>query len=168
MVRYILGAKEKNAYRRTLMNRMRWIGRLLAIAVFYRSPTQTNAQEVDDYHQHLLSPIVAGLVKAPTPFAAADLIPLLDAAGIRRAVVLSLAYQFGNPNRAFASDEYRAVKAENDWTSGQVALFPERLIGFCGVNPLKDYAPAEIDRCSHDPHLKTGIKLHFGNSDVDL
>jgi hypothetical protein len=96
MVRYILGAKEKNAYRRTLMNRMRWIGRLLAIAVFYRPPTQTNAQEVDDYHQHLLSPVVAGLVKAPTPFAAADLIPLLDAAGIRRAVVLSLAYQFGN------------------------------------------------------------------------
>jgi predicted TIM-barrel fold metal-dependent hydrolase len=36
------------------------------------------------------------------------------------------------------------------------------------VNPLKDYAPAEIDRCSHDPHLKTGLKLHFGNSEVDL
>ncbi len=39
---------------------------------------------------------------------------------------------------------------------------------FCGVDPLRDYAVAEVDRCSRDPHLKAGLKLHFGNSDVDL
>jgi predicted TIM-barrel fold metal-dependent hydrolase len=58
--------------------------------------------------------------------------------------------------------------AENDWTSRQVALYPDRLRAFCGVNPLKDYAVAEIARCAENPHLKSGLKLHFGNSDVEL
>jgi predicted TIM-barrel fold metal-dependent hydrolase len=38
------------------------------------------------------------------------------------------------------------------------------LTAFCAVNPLKEYALAEIARCAGD----RGLKLHFGNSDVDL
>jgi len=49
-----------------------------------------------------------------------------------------------------------------------VARFPSRLIGFCGINPLRDYALDELSRCAKDPHLHSGLKLHFGNSDVDL
>src|SRR4029453_6177877 len=79
-----------------------------------------------------------------------------------------LAYQYGNPNRPPVENEYDQVKAENDWTSAQVARFPDRLRGFCGVNPLKDYALEEIARCAKDPRLRTGLKMHFGNSDVDL
>jgi predicted TIM-barrel fold metal-dependent hydrolase len=60
------------------------------------------------------------------------------------------------------------VKAENDWTAEQVRDYPNRLVGVCGVDPLRDYALAEIDRCSRNPYLKSGVKLHFGNSDVDL
>ena len=40
--------------------------------------------------------------------------------------------------------------------------------GFCSVNPLKDYAIEELARCAKDPQLHIGLKLHFGNSDVDL
>lgn len=65
-------------------------------------------------------------------------------------------------------DEYTKVRAENDWTAQQVAQYPDRLRAFCGVNPLKDYALAEIARCAKDPYLHFGLKLHFGNSDVDL
>ncbi len=79
-----------------------------------------------------------------------------------------MAYQFGNPNRAPIADEYSKVKSENDWTAAQVARYPGRLIAFCGVDPLRDYALAEIDRCSRNGYLRTGLKLHFGNSDVDL
>ncbi|MDB5960887.1 MAG: hypothetical protein JWP59_2181, partial [Massilia sp.] len=32
----------------------------------------------------------------------------------------------------------------------------------------KDYALAEISRCAADPQLKLGLKLHFGNSRVQL
>ena len=39
---------------------------------------------------------------------------------------------------------------------------------FCSFNPLKPYALEELERCSKDPQLHYGLKLHFGNSDVDL
>jgi predicted TIM-barrel fold metal-dependent hydrolase len=95
-----------------------------------------------------------------------ELISLLDAAGIRRAAVLSVAYLLGDPSGT-AADEYEKVKAENDWTSRQVTRFPERLVGFCSVNPLKEYAGAELARCAKDPRLRHGLKLHFANSRVD-
>jgi predicted TIM-barrel fold metal-dependent hydrolase len=96
------------------------------------------------------------------------LIRELDAAGIERAVVLSVAYSFSNPNKSPVRDEYAHVMAENDWTSAQVAQYPDRLIAFCSVNPLRSYALKEIARCARDPNLRTGLKLHFGNSDVNL
>ena len=121
-----------------------------------------------DYHQHLLSPAAAELGSLPNPVSAGDVVEMLDAAKVQRALVLSLAYQFGNPNKPKLNDEYSRVKAENDWTAQQVSQFPHRLRAFCGVNPLKDYALAEIERCAKNPYLHFGLKLHFGNSDVDM
>jgi len=119
-----------------------------------------------DHHQHLFSPDIAALIKLPE-ISAGDLVARLDSAGIRRAVVLSMAYQYGSPSRT-VENEYAKVRAENDWTAAQVAAWPGRLVGFCGVNPLKDYALDEIARCARNPYLRTGLKLHFGNSDVRL
>lgn len=121
-----------------------------------------------DHHQHLFGPVTQSLAPAIPRLDADGLVRLLDAAGIERAVVLSTGYQFGNPNRPPVDDEYAKVRAENDWTAQQVARHGDRLIGFCGVNPLKDYAEAEIQRCAAGPSLRTGLKLHFGNSDVQL
>lgn len=126
---------------------------------------------IGDYHQHLFSPAAAALVsgKPDAPgITAGDLIALLDSAGIRHALVLSIAYTWGKASRAPVEGEYEHVKAENDWTARQVAQFPERLRAFCSFNPLKSYALEELARCSRDPMLHHGLKLHFGNSDVDL
>jgi predicted TIM-barrel fold metal-dependent hydrolase len=114
-----------------------------------------------DHHQHLFSPTIAGAGKIEQ-VDAARLIALLDEAGIRRAAVLSLAYSYANPNRPPVEREHELAKAENDWTSAQVALFPDRLVAFCSVNPLKDYA---LDESPAAPgsRLKRGL-LHFGNS----
>jgi predicted TIM-barrel fold metal-dependent hydrolase len=101
--------------------------------------------------------------KSATP---EQLIKELDAAGIRRAAVLSVAYWFGNPRRK-VTDEYAKVKAENDWVAQQVTRYPDRLVGFFSFNPLKDYALEEISRCAKNPAFK-GIKLHMGNSQVDM
>jgi predicted TIM-barrel fold metal-dependent hydrolase len=92
------------------------------------------------------------------PATAERLIAELDEAGIKKAVVLSLGYQWGN---------YDKVRAENDWVAEQAALYPERLIAFCSFNPLRDYALEELERCAKNPRFK-GIKLHFGNSRVDI
>jgi len=74
---------------------------------------------------------------------------------------------YGSPART-VDDEYAKVRAENDWTGAQAAQYPKRLRAFCGFNPLREYALAELERCAKDPNLKHGIKLHFGNSDVQL
>jgi predicted TIM-barrel fold metal-dependent hydrolase len=122
-----------------------------------------------DHHQHLFGPAV--VARSTTPMAVVDadrLIALLEDGRIGKAVVLSLAYQYGNPNRPPVEREYEAVKAENDWTSTQVAKYPQRLVAFCSINPLRPYALEEITRCAADPQLKRGLKMHFGNSDVNV
>jgi predicted TIM-barrel fold metal-dependent hydrolase len=120
-----------------------------------------------DHHQHVFSPPYTEKFLPPgsKTITAQDLIALLDKAGIRRAALLATGYSFGRPGSE-PPNEYEAVKAENDWSAAQAALFPKRLIAFCGFNPLKDYALDELARCAKNPNLRTGIKLHFGSSDV--
>lgn len=135
-------------------------------------PATPSAQTpVIDYHQHLFSPDAAALVtgnpRSPG-IGARDVIALLDSAGIRRALVLSVAYTWGKASRATVDDEYNHVKAENDWTAQQVSQYSDRLRAFCSFNPLRPYAIDELTRCSNNPQLRYGLKLHFGNSDVDL
>jgi predicted TIM-barrel fold metal-dependent hydrolase len=146
------------------------INRLVAIiAALSMAVPLSSFAETTDCHQHLYSP-QAGARSSPGPkgIDADYLVAQLDAAGISRAVVLSVAYTFSNPNKAPVPNEYVHVMAENDWTSAQVAKYPNRLLGFCSVNPLRPYALKEIARCAKDPNLRTGLKLHFGNSDVNL
>ncbi|HYE86951.1 MAG TPA: amidohydrolase family protein [Vicinamibacterales bacterium] len=138
---------------------------LLAALVIAAFPTVALAQPQVDHHQHLFSPALAKVVGA-MPITAADLVRHLDDAGIARAVVLSTAYSFSNPARKVEND-YDFVRADNDWTAAQVAPFRDRLIGFCGLNPIKDYALGELARCAKNPNLARGVKLHFGNSRVD-
>ena len=100
-------------------------------------------------------------------YTAEQLIAKLDAAGIRRAAVLSAAYWFGSPFHSNMENELAKVRAENDWTAEQTARYPDRLIAFCSMNPLKDYALEELERCGKSGRFR-GVKLHFGNSGVDV
>lgn len=146
--------------------------RLRTTLVALMLPATLSAQTpVVDYHQHLFSPAAAAVVTGDSGspgISARDVVALLDQAGIRRALILSVAYTWGKASRTPVEDEYEHVRAENDWTAQQVAQYPDRLRAFCSVNPLKPYALEEITRCSRDPRLQRGLKLHFGNSDVDL
>ena len=118
--------------------------------------------------------ITVGLLRRTTPptppardpYSAEDYIAALDSAGIRRGVVLSWAYQIGAAFRR-VPDEARKVRAENDWTGRQAARYPERLVAFCSLNPLRDYALEELAHCISDPRI-TGLKLHLTTSFVDL
>ncbi len=145
----------------------------LPLVAFVLSAASAGGQvaPVADHHQHLFSPAIAALLASgsagPQGITARDLVALLDSAGIQRALVLSVAYLYGSPAGTFA-DEYAKVRAENDWAAAQAAQYPERLRAFCSFNPLKEYALDELERCSRNPGLRHGIKLHFGNSDVQL
>lgn len=151
------------------------IGLLFAVANLSArgqvAPSVTVPAPLVDHHQHLVSPALSALIAATPPgqlpaISAAELVKHLDAAGIARAVVHSTAYINTQPSRKVAN-AYERVKADNDWTSQQVALYPDRLVGFCAVSPLADWAAEEIARCAKDRHLRRGVKMHFANAEVD-
>jgi uncharacterized protein len=133
------------------------------------APAASSTAPVADHHQHLFSPRIVALINSPAikEVPSSVLVAMLDEAGIRRATVLSTAYMFGRPDRHL-DNEYALVRAENDWTAEQAARYPDRLIAFCGMNPLRDYALEELARCAAHPGLRRGVKMHFGNSDVQL
>jgi predicted TIM-barrel fold metal-dependent hydrolase len=145
---------------------------IAALTTFVGAPALAQDAPRIDHHQHLFGPAVAALLSPPPPAApvspitARDVIAHLDRAGIERAVVLSTAYIFEQPTRN-VDDAAAKLSAENDWTAQQVAQFPDRLIGFCGLNPLTERALAELARCANNRYLRRGLKLHLGNSGFD-
>ncbi len=128
---------------------------------------------IADHHAHLQSPTAArllneGALHRPAgadeekPSTASELIAQLDAAGLRRSVVLSDAYRLGSPF-VHARHEAAAVDAENEWTLHQVQMYPDRLVGFCSVNPVRPYALVALEHCAAIG-LRGGLKLHLANA----
>jgi len=114
-----------------------------------------------DVHLHLASQALTDLFTGggvPAP-KAEGLIALLDEAQVDKGIVLGAGYM------AFPDESY--VAPENDYVSEQVSEFPERLIGFCGINPHFAGAPDEVSRCLDLPGMM-GVKLHLPGSMVDL
>lgn len=101
-----------------------------------------------------------------TAVTADQLIQAMDAVGIQKAVVLSVAYWLGSRNND-KPDAYERTRAENDWTAAEAARYPDRLVAFCGIAPLRDHAEAEIRRCATELRVR-GIKMHFQNNGVNL
>lgn len=89
---------------------------------------------------------------------AEKVIESLDDAGIKYGVVLSVAYWFGDPEKPI-EDRYAKTRAENDWVIAETGKHPDRLIPFCGVNPIADYAIKEVERCAAIPRVR-GMKIH--------
>jgi hypothetical protein len=107
------------------------------------------AQPAVDHHQHLLR----SAVTPPKGFAlsADELIAQMDEAGIRRAVILSIAYQFGNPSRPPIDNEHERVKEENDWTREQAAYSDLRSEPVERICVGRDRALRESPRASAGP-----------------
>jgi len=124
------------------------------------------AKESDGRWRITTETLTMGGPRTVDPVSPDYLASLLDSANIRRALVLSIAYQFA-ADRVETPGEYARVRAENDWTVDQAMKFPDRLRAFFSFNPLRSYALEEFDRCQNDGRFR-GIKLHFGNSGVDL
>lgn len=156
---------------------LRTDGSISSIAGYYTRGKAPNAIPLGYFHMtvetgpdgvsRIASETPAFPIAPPmNPIYADDLIEQLDEAGIQRAVVLSNAYFFDGLIPV-DGDVYAKVRAENDWTAEQVMRHPDRLVALCSFNPLKDYAIAEMERCSNNPAF-TGVKLHLGTSGVDL
>jgi predicted TIM-barrel fold metal-dependent hydrolase len=86
---------------------------------------------------------------------AAETIAMMDAQGVDKSVI------FGFPWRT--ADTF---KRNNDYILEAVTRYPDRLIGFCCLDPMHPEAPIEVERC-----LKNGLsgvgELAFYTSGID-
>lgn len=138
-------------------------------------PFGTASTPTSDHHTHLLSPatirFLASFDAVPAdsePFMADALIEAMNQANIKCGMVASTGYFFASPLLPEPlNDEREKLQQENDWVIAEVARHPGRLVAFCGINPLRDYAEEEIARCALKPET-AGIKIHFANSGVDV
>jgi predicted TIM-barrel fold metal-dependent hydrolase len=128
-----------------------------------------------DAHAHSASALLlayravsGGPTRGESPTDGAELIRRMDADGIRRAIVLSTAYQMAADaygTHTSESAEYARVRLENDFTAAECERNPGRLVPFFSVNPKRGYAVEEVDRCV--AQKMRGLKLHLWNSLVD-
>lgn len=83
-------------------------------------------------------------------------------------LLISTGYAYVLPEKNVNRDslEYDFVKKENNLLAKIKQTSPEKYIGFYGINPLKEYATAEILRCHNSLGLD-GIKLHLQFSEVN-
>jgi len=107
---------------------------VLAFAILGSLATRAHADEIFDDHVHLLSP-----ANWPKAITVETITPLLDAAKVNRAVLLSAAYRL--------TDEKKA-RVENDFVAAQVAKDPKRFLGFCAVHVKQAWAVRELERCA--------------------
>lgn len=150
-------------------------GRVLDAARRLRERSHTLAPPYLDAHAHSASGLLlayravsGGPTERESPADGAMLIRRMDAEGVRRALVLSTAYQMAADaygSRTSETAEYARVRLENDFTAAECAQYPARLVPFLSLNPKRGYAVEEVDRCAEQK--MRGLKLHLWNSLVD-
>lgn len=86
---------------------------------------------------------------------AAETITMMDAQGVDKSVI------FGFPWRT--ADTF---KRNNDYILEAVSRYPDRLIGFCCLDPMHPEAPAEVERCLQAGMSGVG-ELAFYTSGID-
>ncbi|MBY8825779.1 amidohydrolase [Sphingomonas colocasiae] len=157
-----------------------------AAAILSAAPLQARGPSpavAVDHHVHVHSPAILAFLPAyctspgrtskcdpefANPLTVDDLLAAMDAAGIRRARVMSTGYLAESPLMATpVPDHAEILRAANDFTVGLARAHPARLEAYIGVNPVTGTALPEIERWKGDRHV-AGIKLHLANSRLDF
>jgi uncharacterized protein len=106
-------------------------------------------------------PVIDGHCHLGPPLLAEDLLKLMDAGGVDRAVV------FPSPSQWSPLTKENYYNS-NDYIADAQARYPERLIGYCCINPryngdaalgMPDMAAQELERCVKVLGLR-GVKIH--------
>ncbi len=84
-----------------------------------------------------------------------EMIEMMDNEGVEKSVI------FG-----FPWNNYEFAQLNNDYVIEAVKKYPDRFIGFCCLNPLKDWALKEVKRC-FDAGLKGIGEIAFYSRDID-
>lgn len=104
----------------------------------------------------------------PSAVYGSDVVRVLDQGRVGRGVIFSGAYLYGFADLGLSPDEVATwIRRENEFTAGEVARYPKRLVGFLSVDPLMPSAVQEIEHWRGST-LLVGLKLHFRANGIDL
>ncbi|QJU60151.1 amidohydrolase [Sphingomonas sp. AP4-R1] len=147
------------------------------------APAALSVPVIVDHHVHLHSPAILaflpGYCASPSrtskcepdftrPLKPEDLLHAMDAAGIKRAWIMSTGYLAESPLMGpLVPNHADILRAANDFTVGLAQRYPTRFDAYIGVNPVTPTALGEIARWRGNPHV-AGIKLHLANSHFDF
>lgn len=130
-----------------------------------------------DHHLHALSPVLikhwkeAGARFSRDPRSYTDPVFFCDRHKINKGFLLSMAHLYSTQRvrnlPAVKTNEHRLVSAENDFIGRLAGQHPQRFVGFFSVNPLRDWASDELNRCRGIKGL-AGLKLHFPACEIDF
>lgn len=140
-------------------------------------PTSASKQELSavayDSHVHLMSPDLINYWKQlGIPFSKsaahyADIDTILYYNKAQSIDLISMAYVYANPEYYAEDDARQRMAAENDYLLQTARKYPDRITPFFAVDPLRDYAAEELERC-RKINSQSGLKLHFNTSQVYL
>lgn len=146
----------------------------LSCAVDTKVESQEEAEIIPyDSHVHLMSPeLIAYWKEIGIPFSKseanyANLDTILDRNGAQFIDLIGMGYVYGNPEYYQGDDVRKRISKENDYLLETARKHKERVRPFFSVDPLRDFAIQELDRC-YAINPNGGLKLHFNASQVYL
>lgn len=144
---------------------MRWLITLVFLCGCASSP-KTQSPIGTDVHVHIHSNAVDDLV-----FDAERFLLALEAANLKRAIVLSQSYaRTSNPKcwgKKTCTYDSKWVREKNDWVIQQAKKYPEQLIAFCGIEiEPKANLSDEVKHCKESG--AKGLKIHMQASRKSL
>jgi predicted TIM-barrel fold metal-dependent hydrolase len=163
--------KKKMKIAVTLIIGFLWVNLIIA-------QIQNDTTKIVDYHVHIFSPeLISNLslqghnfrqsrfqiIKEKEFYSNISEITLDNKKA--KMVLISVGYAYKNLNGSQSEKDF--VRKENNLLSEIVKTNPDNLIGFYGIDPLKEFAIEEIKRC--DVKLKLdGLKLHLQSNNLNL
>ena len=154
---------------------MRIILCFLAIAIVttgFNAYKTSQSDNVLDRHVHLMSPkLIAYWKKAGVPFSReekfySDIETVSQTLGTNRFYAISMAHTWNHPEFGKIKNERAMVAEENDFILDSAKSFGKRVRPFCSVNPIRDFALAEVKRCKKNGAF--GIKFHHNANQIYL
>jgi len=126
-----------------------------------------------DGHVHIMSPKLIEDWKAlGIPFSKEDyhysnIDSILKRDGATTIALIGMGYVYGSQEFYKGKDGHKALQRENDYLFNASKKYPKRIIPYFAIDPLKEYALEEMERCLAK-NTQSGLKLHFNASQVYL
>lgn len=128
---------------------------------------------IADGHVHILSPELIKIWKGlGIPFSRpdeyySDIDVILKNTAVKRIDLISMAHVYSSEEFGAFKNERELVEKENSYVAAARDKYPKKVRAFCSIDPLREYALEELERCRGALKMD-GIKLHHNANQVYL